>query len=300
MVTHYGARYAMGTRLEIVAWDLSEKAFQSLLSEITEEVNRIENVLSVYSRTSFIHNLNSRANEKPVLLNNEIWSLVQNCLRFNRKTKGAFDITLGLSHDLSKYDENSNERRDSSMSGATDTLILDSQRHSIQFSHPGMSLDFGAIGKGYTLDKVRSIVTSAGVNNALINFGRSIIYAKGNHPSGNPWNIGIQTPGFASKPINITATLDDLFLSTSASFRGKGTTAELHPHIIDPRSGAPVNEMRQVSITSSTGIEAEALSTALVVLSDTEGNWIIKEFPESQIVKIFNSNALPNLAGSSN
>ncbi|MCF7802976.1 MAG: FAD:protein FMN transferase [Candidatus Marinimicrobia bacterium] len=308
MTAHYNALYAMGTRLEIVLPGISERQFQSVFSSIKQEVNRIENSLTIFTSTSFIRHLNTHASEKSVPVNKEIWSLVTKCLELTRRTNGAFDITTTPVEDLRRNKQNSSGDWNSLSKDevveklnhiGSEVIRLYKNDHSIKFIRSGVKLDFGAVGKGYALDRIRAILNRSGVKNAFINFGESTIYTRGEHPAGSPWTIEIPPPEFTPGESSVAISLDEMFLSTSASIRSDRQTDMHQPHILDPRSGEPMSERRQVSVTSSTGLEAEALSTAMVVLSKDERDSVIHRFPYSTIVKIFTSHSNNSIAETS-
>lgn len=96
----------------------------------------------------------------------------------------------------------------------------------------GCILDFGAIAKGYALERVRKILDEAGVRNALLNFGGSSALGMGHHPLGPHWEVRPATP----VPCEKTA-----FLHTEQAKKAipRENSALLHTEQADGRGTGP-------------------------------------------------------------
>ena len=143
---------------------------------------------------------------------------------------------------------------------------LDNRARSIYFLKRGIELDLGGIGKGYALDGVADLLREAGVKAALISSGSSSIYAIGAPPGKTGW------PVYISDPMDRARTLSTIFpkdqsLSTSGNyekfFRLDGRT---YCHIMDPRSGRPVEGTLQTTVITPKATDSDALSTAVFVM----------------------------------
>jgi thiamine biosynthesis lipoprotein len=164
---------------------------------------------------------------------------------------------------------------------------LDSDNMTIGFERPGVTLDLGALGKGYAIDRAVELLREAGMTSAFIHGGTSTAYGLGLTPNGTPWQVAVDWPprpfeaakmqngaksGDEEKAKEDRATLatiplrDDA-LSVSApsgkSFRAGGET---YGHVIDPRSGMPVTGAALAAVAMSGATETDALSTALLTL----------------------------------
>jgi thiamine biosynthesis lipoprotein len=157
---------------------------------------------------------------------------------------------------------------------------LDKKHFTISFKRQGVSLDLGSIGKGYAIDRARSILTDAGIENALIHGGTSTSVGLGAAPDGGPWRVGIHAPpenerslseltqACANAPEHILAIvgLQNEALSVSAIW-GKAFQAEgrIFGHIIDPRSGQPSQNAVLSAVVCESAADSDAYSTALLV-----------------------------------
>src|SRR5262245_16054321 len=88
------ARNAMATRFELVLHGKNASGLQAAGEEALNEVDRLENLLSLYRPGSEIAQINARAAGEPVLVSPEVFSLLQHAQRLSAETGGAFDITI--------------------------------------------------------------------------------------------------------------------------------------------------------------------------------------------------------------
>ncbi len=223
------ARWLMGTLCEITVFS---KDAQSAVSGAFDEIARIEGLLSTYIDDSEVSRLNrsNRAAATPVSA--ELWDVLSLSMGFARESGGAFDPTFASPPDARGYEK----------------VRLFAQQRAVRLA-PGARLDFGAIGKGYALDKAAAALRDAGVKSALLNFGGQIL-TLGAPPVGGRWPVRID---------------DELTLRVDGGSVATSGLSERPGHIKDPRDGRRVGRNGSVTVIAPTAAEADAWSTALFV-----------------------------------
>ena len=132
-------------------------------------------------------------------------------------------------------------------------------------------ISFGAIAKGCTAAYVIDAMRNAGVTSGIISLGGNV-QTLGLKPDGSKWRIGIADPNSPDKYLGIL-TAGEIAVVTSGSYQRNFTdprTGKLYHHIIDPRNGRPAeNSLLSATVICEDGAMADALSTAMFVLGET-------------------------------
>jgi thiamine biosynthesis lipoprotein len=131
-------------------------------------------------------------------------------------------------------------------------------------------VDFGAIGKGYALDRMAAVLAEWDLPAALLSGGESTVLALDPPPGADGWTVGIRDPWRQSRGRlwRPDETLGSVVLRRCA-FSGSGT-AENGPHILDPATGRPVTGRPAAWAAAPGAAEADALSTAFMVMRLTD------------------------------
>lgn len=159
-------------------------------------------------------------------------------------------------------------------------ICLDPDASTVYLADPDMSLDVGAIAKGYATEMVCRSLQKQGFTHALISVGGST-RAIGTKPDGSCWDVGIQDPDQASESaILYVMELTDTSLVSSGTYQQYYTVdGKPYHHIIHPELLMPWDRYTQVSVLCGNSGRADALSTALFNMDPEEG----KRFVENQI-----------------
>ncbi|MCS7187960.1 MAG: FAD:protein FMN transferase [Armatimonadetes bacterium] len=249
------ATFAMRTRFELVLVGNDENHLRAAGEEALREIVELERLLSRFKHDSDIGRINRLAAHQPVRVDARTFQLLQRVKQLSRETNGAFDITVGTwweQHSAAK-----------AIVGV-DNFLLDEEAMTVKFTKEGLRLDLGGIGKGYALERAAKLLRDAGIENAFLHGGTSSVFAFGCDQNGNSWQVAI------AHPINgetlTTVTLDNLGLSVSASHSAPRT-----PHLaptINPLTGEPVTHTLLAAVLLPSPTDAEAWSTALLVLGE--------------------------------
>jgi thiamine biosynthesis lipoprotein len=157
-------------------------------------------------------------------------------------------------------------------------LHLDGRR--VEKAHPALTVDLGAIAKGYAIDRAAEVLRRAGIESAAINAGGDIRLI-GDHGA-RPWRIAIQHPRDSARPL-ATLELADAAVVTSGDYeRFFEQDGVRYHHIFDPRTGYPAGRCQSVTVVAPSAALADALSTAVFVLGPEEGFALLQRFPEAE------------------
>ena len=263
------ARHAMATRFEFALHGDDPAALRAAGEEALDELERIENLLSLYRAHTDIARVNARAAHEAVRIAPDVFRLLQRAFALTATTDGAFDITAAPLVKAWGFVGGNGSRPDPTVLAEARACVgpqhvsLSEADFTVRFARPGVMLDLGSLGKGYALDRAAELLRDAGVNHALLHGGTSTVVAIGTPPDAESWKIAL--------PNGESVLLRDESLSVSAtwgkSFREGGQT---YGHVIDPRSGEPVTGERVAAVALPSATESDALSTALLVLGEVE------------------------------
>jgi thiamine biosynthesis lipoprotein len=259
------ARNAMATRFEIVLFGKDAASLRAVGEEALNEIERLDAQLSLYRPSSEIANINARAAREPVRVEPSLFALLQHSQKLSEETEGAFDITIaplmrawGLIGGNGKVPSRT-ELAEARACVGMYLIKLNVRNFTVRFARPGVMLDLGAIGKGYAIDQAAEILREAGITRSLIHGGTSTVCA-----IGSGWKVSIESD--YDEPI-ATVDLEDTALSVSAVW-GKSFKVgrKTYGHVIDPRTGCPVQPALLAAVILPSATETDALSTALLTV----------------------------------
>ncbi len=261
----------MGCTATIRACGPDAAALPAVVGEALDEVDRVDRLMSNYRRDSPLSRLNQEAATGPVPVEPELLDFLAECLRWSRESDGAFDITVGplmkawgFLRDDGRVPGQDELRRVLEVVGYRHVL-LDRAGGTVGFDRPGVELDLGGVGKGYAVDRVVELLRRRGVASALVNLGGSSVYGLGAPPGKNAWEVGIQDPTRSTR-IALTVSLRDRALSVAGGyerfFEKDGVT---YSHIMDPRTGRPVQGILSVAVLTPSATDGDALDDVLFV-----------------------------------
>ncbi len=239
----------MGTRLDLIIVDYPKDEATFLWNNIVIELERLHKMLNRFNPNSEISRINLKAKTEKVNISNEMWAILENCKHYFSITNKLFDITLNN----------------------FSNVLFDATTKSVAFPSNRYSFDLGGYAKGYALEKIKKMLLNAHVQHALVNFGDSSIATIGHHPFGDCWSVSIENP-YSKGEILKEIKLKDEDLSTS------GNTPKHSKHIINPMTKEFIEERKIVSVKSKNSIDAEVLSTALMLATTKQRKKIESNF----------------------
>lgn len=129
-----------------------------------------------------------------------------------------------------------------------------------------MKIDLGAIAKGYTSSKIIDIFKENNIKSGMVTLGGNV-QVLGKKPDGSLWKVGIQNPIGEDEYLGVLQTSDKAVITSGGYERNFTKNGKIYHHILDPSNGYPANNgLTSVTIISSDGTLADALSTSLFVM----------------------------------
>ena len=259
----------------------------AIASDALDEVTILEQKLSVYRADSDLSRINQTASRGPVSVDPETYALLRRGQQIGELTEQAFDPACGALIQLWRVCRREGrlptegELRTARQRSGLRHVRLDDAAQTVAFDFEGLAFDLGAIGKGYAVDQAGNWLLERGVMNWLVHGGRSSVLARGTHAGHDGWPIGLRNPLFPDRPY-LTLLLKDAAISTSGTavqwFR---VGDQRYGHILDPRTGWPVDTMLSVSVIAPDAALADALSTAFFVLGVEKALSACDNFPNT-------------------
>jgi len=247
------------------------------------EVQRIEKLLTTFNEGSQTNAINARAGIEPVVVDKEVFDLIERSLRLSALTQGAFDITYGsMDKRFWNFDQRMTELPDAKTAKEMVRLInyrnviLHKENNTVFLKEKGMRIGFGGIGKGYAADRAKAIMVSAGVKDGIVNAAGDLT-VWGKQPDGQSWTIGIADPGKKNLPF-ASLQLTESSVATSGNYE-KFTIIDgvRYSHTIDPKTGYPVHGIKSVTIICTSAEIADAMATPVMVMGVKAGLGLINQ-----------------------
>ncbi|HAR88967.1 MAG TPA: FAD:protein FMN transferase [Ruminococcaceae bacterium] len=258
--------FAMDTYMEVDAYgDNGEKA----VAKAEKEVNKLDSILSTGKSTSEIRKLNK--NKKQVV-SADTMSLIKESVKISKETNSAFNPTIYPLMELwgfttkNYYVPKDNEIKTLLNHMDIDNIKIDERKNEVSFKDSNMKIDLGAIAKGYTSSKIIDIFKENNIKNGMVTLGGNV-QVLGKKPDGSLWKVGIQNPIGEDEYLGVLQTSDKAVITSGGYERNFTKNGKTYHHILDPSNGYPANNgLTSVTIISSYGTLADALSTSLFVM----------------------------------
>jgi FAD:protein FMN transferase len=261
----------MATRFEIALHGANPPALRAAAEEALDEIERLENLLSLYRPGTEIARVNTQAHAAPVRVSPEVFRLLEHARDLSSETGGAFDPTIApLVRAWGFMGGTGAPATDAAIEAARENVgfhlvELDARDLTVRFQREGMMLDLGAIGKGFAIERAAELLRECGVTSALVHGGTSSSYAIGRGPDGTRWKVAITAPFNQSDEPFAVVELENESLSVSAVWgRSFKAGEETLGHVIDPRTGRPARAAFMTAVVLPSPTEGDALSTALL------------------------------------
>lgn len=224
-------------------------------------VSAIDASMSPYRPTSALSRFNLARTTDWIPLPEDVCRLVAASLGVAGATEGAFDPTVGPT--VGRYGFGP------IIAGSTTGSFrgLEVGEGAVRKASSDLTLDLCGIAKGHALDRAADALAAIGERDYLLELGGEVL-ARGAHPSGRPWQVGVESPFAPAGTIGQVVRPGDLALATSGpSTQSYEIQGRIYSHVVDPRLHAPADgSIASVTVMTATGAEADAYATALMAM----------------------------------
>ena len=154
----------------------------------------------------------------------------------------------------------------------------------LRSSNPAGQYDFGGFAKGYAIELAQQKMQAAGITNAIVNAGGDLC-VMGDHGT-RPWRIAIRDPRHFGVLAEIALTDGECAMTSGNYERFRKYNDRRYAHIIDPRTGWPVDHIASATVIAKDGGMADAAATALAVAGPAEWPKIARSMQLTQALLV--------------
>jgi len=269
---------------------------RAALQRAMREVQLIDGIFSLFRADSQLSVLNREGRldgVHPHLLRNLAFAV-----QLGELTDGAFDLTVQpLWEAFARARQRGMLPHRAEVAAArslVDYRALRIDGDCARLERPGARITLNSLAQGYAVDVVLGILRRAGIGAALIDTGE--LGNLGVRGTDRPWVVGVQHPRDRSAVIAMIA-MDGRVLSTSGDYATAFSADFRHHHIFDPALGLSPTSWSSTIVMAHSGMVADGISTALMVLDRAAGEELVRAFPGSDALWIDKHSIMMATAG---
>jgi len=261
--------HMMGTTIYLT---IVHKNPYKIIDEITSRLINYEQRFSANDSSSELSEINKQAAIQAVKVHPELYELIQ--IGKFHSTAGSSNLNIAI-HPLVQLwrigfddarvptDQEINQRLQRIN---PHNILLNDEEYSIFLSKKGMSIDLGALAKGYIADRVIDYLKEMDVTSALINLGGNLVtYGPALKRPGKRWRIGIQNPMHSRGNSQVILSVKNKSVVTTGIYeRNLQDDGQMFHHIFDSKTGYPVEtDIASLTIVSDLSVDGEIWTSRL-------------------------------------
>ena len=273
----------------VIGYAQTEEEFDKITDDIYKELEKYHQLFDIYQEYegNNIKTINDQAGIAPVKVDEEIIDLLLDCKEYYEMTDGKVNVAMGsvlqIWHNAREKGINdplnaslpSEEELKTAMSYCKmEDVIIDKEASTVYLKDAGMSLDVGAVAKGWATERVCRNLPEG----MLISVGGNVRGTGPKPVNNSPWVVGVQSPwGDNSEYVHTLYVRQESVVTSGDYQRYYTVDGKVYHHLIDPDTLYPGTKWKSVSIVCEDSGLADALSTALFLLSKEEGEKLLEK-----------------------
>lgn len=261
--------------------------------EIEAELQKVDNSLSPFNKTSIISRINRNEDVKVDNLFAEVFQLAE---KISKETDGAFDITVAPMVNAwgfgFKTGNPPTKQTVDSLRAIVGFQKVTLEEEHVKKQNPHIMLDCSAIAKGYGSDIVARFLKKKGIQNFMVEIGGEIV-VNGNSEKQVPWRVGINKPTDdslnTSQELQDVINVTDIAMATSGNYRNfYYKNGKKYAHTIDPKTGYPVqHNILSATVLAKNCATADAYATSFMVMGLDGAKKVLEKHPELDAYLIY-------------
>lgn len=267
--------FVFGTVVEVKLWGATEQQAGQAFADLQQMFQRMHHDWHAWE-PGLLMDINRALEEgRPAEAEPGIVEMIRRSQRIEAATRGRFNPAIGGLIGLWGFHTSDypiigpppgQADIDQILIHKPSSLDIRLEGMQVRSENPSVQLDFGGIAKGYAVDLAIARLRELGIGSAIVNAGGDL-RVMGRHGD-RPWRVAIRKPG--GGVIGAVEVRGDEALFTSGNYeRFRQDQLKRYPHILDPRTGWPVEGVASATLITDEGIVADAAATALVVAGVT-------------------------------
>jgi FAD:protein FMN transferase len=296
MKQYSGSSLAFGTTVTIkVLHDNAAKA-EAAIQYALQQVRGIDALMSLYQERSQVYQLNLHGRvDAP---DSRLLHVLAFAGQLSRLTEGAFDITVQPLWRAFSLARAKGALPQPDELAAAKSLVnwqrLDVDEKQLRFERAGMAVTLNGLAQGYAVDLALDALRSFGIAHALLDTGEHGSIGRKNR--GQPWILGISHPRMADT-ILAKIQMDGRKVATSGDYATVFSSDFVHHHIFDPASGDSPTALASVTVVAPTGLMADGLSTAFMVMGAEKALTLAARLPDIDTLLVHKNGTIERTAG---
>lgn len=292
---------------EAAAADAAKAAHERLIY-----LNKLYDIYNEYNDAVSLMAVNASAANAPVSVSEETMALLKFAKEAYKLTGGRVNAAMGsvlsIWHDYREaglVDEANAALppmellKQAAEHTDINSIVLNEANGTVFFTDSMVRLDVGAIAKGFAgqivTDELNARIDAGEISAALISLGGNVC-AAGTKPNGEAWQIAVQNPRGGDNAA--TVSIASGYVVTSGDYQRYYTVNGVrYNHIIDPDTLISADKYASVTVVSSNGALADALSTALFIADIDEGRAMLSRVDGAEAMWITHDGSITQTGG---
>lgn len=266
----------MGSPCEVQFYAKSRGEAKRIAEIAIADVRRLEGLYSRYRDDSFLSAINRAAGAGGCIsVDEETAGLLNYAAACHEQSDGLFDITSGILRRAWRFDrgELPDEAQIRALLDKVGWRKVRWEPPVLEFSVPGMEIDFGGVVKEYAADRAATLCREGGVHHGFINLGGDIKII-GLRPDGAPWRIGIRHPRRKDALLETLSLYEGALASSGDYERCILVDGVRYGHVLNPKTGWPVRRLASVSVVADLCVVAGSVSTITMLKEEKGPSWL--------------------------